>query len=249
MIEELLTHHILDHSYGISLFGISLPISTHSIIMMALSVLLVIALPLVVRAKGGRLKTVMEGFVCFVKDDIVIPNLGEHEGRKFVPFFCSMLVFLLFANYFGMLPGGRSITGNISITAGMALVSFLLITGLSIKENGFGGFLKTFVPSGVPVWLVPLLFPLEIISLLIRTFVLAVRLFANMAAGHIVLLGLFSFIFLIGERNIAAGYGTAVPVLGMTLFVSILELLVAAIQAYVFTLLTAIFTGLQMHSH
>ncbi len=249
MIEELLAHHILDHSFGISLFGVSLPITSHSIIMMVLSIILIIALPLVARAKGGRFKTLLEGFVGFVKDDIVVPNLGEEEGRKFVPFFCTMLLFLLFANYFGMLPGGSAITGNISVTAGMALVSFLLITGLSIKENGFGGFLKTFVPGGVPKWLIPLLFPLEIISLLIRTFVLAVRLFANMAAGHIVLIGLFSFIFLMGERNMAAGFGTAAPVLGMTLFVSILELLVAAIQAYVFTLLTAIFTGLQMHSH
>jgi F-type H+-transporting ATPase subunit a len=87
------------------------------------------------------------------------------------------------------------------------------------------------------------------LGLLIKTFVLAVRLFANMTAGHVVLIALFSFIFVMGQSSILAGYGTAAPILGMTIFVSILELLVAAIQAYVFTLLTAIFAGLQMHEH
>jgi F-type H+-transporting ATPase subunit a len=196
----------------------------------------------------GRLRTAIEAFVIFVRDDIVLPNLGN-EGRRFVPFFCSMLIFLLFANYFGLVPGARTITANISITLGMAFVSGIMIIGLSVKENGLIGFFKTFVPSGVPKILAPLLFLLEVASLCIRIFVLAVRLFANMAAGHMVLLGLFAFIFIMGAKNILSGYGAAVPVLAMTLFVTILELLVAAIQAYVFTLLTAIFTGLQMHAH
>lgn len=248
MIEELLSHHILDHSFHVSFLGAHLPITAHSVFMFALSVFLLIFLPWAVSRKGGLIKTAVEGFVLFVRDEIVLPNLG-HEGHKLVPFFCTLFIFLLLANYIGLVPGTRTITANISITAGMALVSFFLIVGLSIKENGFFGFFKTFIPGGVPAWLVPLLFPLEIISLAIRIFVLAVRLFANMAAGHIVLIGLFSFIFILGERSLIAGYGSAVPVLGMTLFVSILELLVAAIQAYVFTLLTAIFAGLQMHAH
>ena len=131
----------------------------------------------------------------------------------------------------------------------MALASFLCIVGFSIKENGVGGFIKTFIPGGVPILLIPFMFILEIASLFIKTFVLAIRLFANMTAGHIVLICLFSLIFVLGEINLAAGYGSTIPVLVMTLFVSILELLVAAIQAYVFTLLTAIFVGLQSHSH
>lgn len=249
MIEELLAHHILDHSFNISLWGVNLPITQHSIYMFGISVLLFVLLIVFAKKKGGRVKTFLEMFVTFVRDEIAVPNLGEKEGRKLTPFFCSLLIFLLAANYVGMLPGARTITSNISVTGGMAILSLILILGLSIKENGPIGCLKTFVPGGVPGWLVPLLFPLEILSLIIKVFVLAVRLFANMTAGHIVLIGLFSFIFIMGERSIAYGYGTAGPVLGMTLFVSILELLVAAIQAYVFTLLTAIFAGLQMHSH
>jgi F-type H+-transporting ATPase subunit a len=248
MIEEILSHHILDHIISLNIFGLGAHITLFSIYVFGISVAVVILLSLITLCKGGRAKTAAEGFVVFVRDDIVLPNLGA-KGRRFVPFFCSMLIFLLFANYFGLVPGARTITANISVTLGMAFVSGAMIIGLSIKENGFAGFFKTFVPSGVPKILIPLLFLLEIASLFIRVFVLAVRLFANMAAGHMVLLGLFAFIFIIGAKNMFAGYGAAVPVLVMTLFVTVLELLVAAIQAYVFTLLTAIFTGLQMHAH
>ena len=248
MIKELLAHHILDHVLNFSIFGINLPITSHSLFMFFLSIILLVFLPWAVRLKGGLIKTAVEGFAVFVRDEIVAPNLGE-EGRNLVPFFCTLFIFLLLANYIGMIPGTKLVTSNISITGGMAVLSLILIVGLSIKENGFMGFWKTFVPGGVPFWLIPLLFPLEIISLLIRIFVLAVRLFANMVAGHIMLIGLFSLIFILGQRSIVMGYGSAVPVLGMTLFVSILELLVAAIQAYVFTLLTAIFAGLQLHAH
>ncbi|MDR1123392.1 MAG: F0F1 ATP synthase subunit A [Elusimicrobiota bacterium] len=248
MIEEILSHHILDHALTLRIFGLELGITVHALYMLGISAALLVLLPLVLRLKGGRIRTAADFFVAFVRDDIVLPNLGE-EGKNFTPFFCTMLVFLLFANYLGLVPLSSTITANISVTLGLALVSGLLITGLSIRENGLGGFLKTFVPSGVPWPLVPIIFPLEAASLLIRVFVLAVRLFANMAAGHMVLLGLFSFIFLMGARSAAAGIAATGPVLFMTLFVSLLELLVAAIQAYVFTLLTAIFTGLQMHAH
>ena len=248
MIQELLEHHILDHIVNIKLFGLNLSLTQHTLFMLGISVLLLILIPLFAHFKSGRFKTFIEMFVEFVQSNIVLPNIGP-EGKKFVPFFCTMLIFLLFANYLGMMPEAKTITSNISITAGMAIASFLFIVGLSIKENGLAGFIKTFVPGGVPAWLVPMMFVLEVFSLFIKTFVLAIRLFANMTAGHIILLGLFSFIFLVGQKSIMAGYASSVPVLFMTLFVSILELLVAAIQAYVFTLLTAIFAGLQSHSH
>lgn len=248
MIQELLEHHILDHIVAIKLFGLDISLTQHTLFMLGISVCLLILLPLFASLKSGRLRAIMEAFVLFVQDSIVLPNIGPH-GKKLVPFFCTLLVFLLFANYLGMMPEARTITSNISVTGGMAIASFLCIIGFSIKENGFGGFIKTFVPGGVPWWLVPMLFVLEIFSLIIKTFVLAIRLFANMTAGHIILLCLFSFIFILAQKGAVFGYSSGVPVLGMTLFISILELLVAAIQAYVFTLLTAIFVGLQSHSH
>lgn len=248
MIKELLEHHILDHIVDIKLFGLDISLTQHTLFMMGISVALLILIPLFAHLKYGRFKTFIEMFVEFVESNIVLPNIGPH-GKKFVPFFCTMLIFLLFANYLGMMPEARTITSNISVTAGMAIASFLFIVFLSVKERGFGGFIKSFVPGGVPIWLIPMMFVLEVFSLFIKTFVLAIRLFANMTAGHIILLGLFSFIFLMGGEAIWKGYASSVPVLFMTLFVSILELLVAAIQAYVFTLLTAIFAGLQSHEH
>lgn len=248
MIQEILQHHILDHAVNLKFLGLDISLTQHTLFMLGISLFLLIFLPIVASFKKGRLKTALEMFVSFVQDSIVLPNIGP-DGKKMVPFFCTMLIFLLFANYLGMLPEARTITGNISVTAGMAIASFLCIVGFSIKENGFGGFIKTFVPGGVPLWLAPFMFVLEVFSLFTKTFVLAIRLFANMTAGHIILICLFSFIFLMGEESIRNGLLSTIPVLGMTLFVSILELLVAAIQAYVFTLLTAIFVGLQSHSH
>ena len=246
MISELLEHHILDH--GLNFFGIQLPITQFNLMMLLVSAAILFVFITAARKKTGRLRTVAEMFVMFVRDDLVLPNLHE-KGRKLVPFFCSLFIFILFSNYLGMLPWARTVTANISVTAGLALVSLFIIVSQSIKNNGFWGFTKTFVPGGVPWWLIPLMFPLEVLSLIIRIFVLAIRLFANMTAGHIILIGLISFIFIMGAKGTTYGFGTSGPVMFMTLFVSILELLVAVIQAYVFTLLTVIFASLQLEAH
>lgn len=244
MIDEILEHHILDHN--LNFFG--LPLTQVSLMMLIVSVVILFVFIFAAHKKTGRLRTVAEMFVMFVRDDLVLPNLHE-KGRKLVPFFCSLFIFILFSNYLGMLPWARTVTANISVTAGLALISLFIIVGQSIKNNGFWGFTKTFVPGGVPWWLIPLMFPLEVLSLIIRIFVLAIRLFANMTAGHIMLISLISFIFIIGMNSIKAGFISAAPVITMTLFVSILELLVAVIQAYVFTLLTVIFASLQLEAH
>ena len=246
MISEILEHHILNH--GFNFLGIQFPVSQFVVMMLLVSAVILFVFILAAHKNTGRLRTVTEMFVMFVRDDLVLPNLHE-KGRKLVPFFCSLFIFILFSNYLGMLPWARTITANISVTAGLALISLFVIVGKSIQNNGFWGFTKTFVPGGVPWWLIPLMFPLEVLSLIIRIFVLAVRLFANMTAGHIILIGLISFIFIMGANGIKDGFITAGPVMFMTLFVSILELLVAVIQAYVFTLLTVIFASLQLEAH
>ncbi len=246
MISELLEHHILDH--GLNFLGVELPITQFNLMMLIVSAVILSVFILAAKKQTGRLRTATEMFVMFVRDDLVLPNLHE-KGRKLVPFFCSLFIFILFSNYLGMLPWARTVTANISVTAGLALISLFIIVSQSIKNNGFWGFTKTFIPGGVPWWLIPLMFPLEVLSLIIRIFVLAVRLFANMTAGHIILIGLISFIFIMGANGVKEGFITSGPVMFMTLFVSILELLVAVIQAYVFTLLTVIFASLQLEAH
>ena len=246
MIGEILEHHILDHA--INIFGVQLPLTQFNVMMLIVSAVILFVFILAAHQQKGRLRTVAEMFVIFVRDDLVLPNLHE-KGRKLVPFFCTLFIFIMFSNYLGMLPWAKTVTSNISVTAGLALISLFIIVSQSIKNNGFGGFVKTFLPGGVPWWLTPLMFPLEVLSLIIRIFVLAVRLFANMTAGHIILIGLISFIFIMGGHGMKDGFVTSGPVMLMTLFVSILELLVAVIQAYVFTLLTVIFTSLQLEAH
>lgn len=251
-ITASLSHHILDHNWGITLGGLRLPITTHSVTIFAVSVILLLLLAWAVRphvSRGGRLvTTLLEEYVLFIRDGLVLPNLGA-EGKEFVPYFCTLFLFILSVNLAGMIPGMKSANANISVTAALALCSGGLIIYSGLKFHGVVGFLKSFIPSGTPWWLVPLIFPLEIVSTIIKVSVLAIRLFANMFSGHVALLCLLFMIFMLGQTHWAAGAGSALPIMGLELFMTCLELLVAFLQAYVFTLLTVIFTGAVIHTH
>jgi len=251
-VSELISHHILDHDWGVSLGGLHLPVTTHSVTIVTVSVLLLLGLALVARrgqSRAGRLlTTLMEEYVSFIRDGMVLPNMGP-EGRGFLPYFCTLFLFILSVNLAGMIPNLKTATSNISVTAALALCSGGLILFCGLKFHGIIGFLKGFVPSGTPGWLVPLIFPLEVVSTLIKVCVLAIRLFANMLSGHMVLICLLLIIFIVGNMHIAAGAGALIPAMALELFMTCLELLVAFLQAYVFTLLTAIFAGSVIHTH
>ncbi len=251
-VAEIIAHHILDHNWGLSLGGFSLPITTHSVTLLAVSLFLLSTLAWISHARTSRagrlLTTLAEEYITFIRDSLVLPNMGT-EGRGFLPYFCTLFLFILFTNLAGMIPEMKTATSNISVTAALALCSGGVILYSGLKYHGFIGFLKGFVPSGTPVWLVPLIFPLEVISTVIKVCVLAIRLFANMLSGHMVLLCLLLIIFIVGKMHIAAGVGALVPAMGLEIFMTCLELLVAFLQAYVFTLLTAIFAGSVIHTH
>lgn len=248
MILEMLEHHLLAHPLGVKLFGF-LPVSSDVIPLLFVTLLLCLLLPVIIRYKKPVLVfTALEALVVFIRDGIVLPNMGE-KGRKFTPYFCTLFLFILVSNMCGMVPWGRSATGNVSVTAGLALTTFLLINLTGIFMHGVGGYLKTFVPHGTPGWLVPLIFPLEVLGLMTKTLALCIRLFANMIAGHIILIVLIGMIFIFGGMNAALGLGISVPVMLMSLFINVLEVLVVVIQAYVFTMLTAIFTGAVIDPH
>ncbi|NLO90811.1 MAG: F0F1 ATP synthase subunit A [Elusimicrobia bacterium] len=253
MLKEIIEHHILDHVYAyIGLGAFSLPLSKHLLMMLIVAVGLALVLPWVFRSRlpgMGLARTAVETLVLFIRDGMVIPSMGE-EGRKYTPYFCTLFFFILCSNLLGLVPYGATATGNISVTAALALSTFLLINISGVAAHGVGGYLKSFVPHGVPVWLTPFLFVIEIIGLIAKTFALCVRLFANMIGGHIVLLSLIAMIFIFSEINVYAGVFGAIPVaIPMALFISMLEVFVAALQAYIFTFLTAIFTGAALHPH
>lgn len=178
----------------------------------------------------------IEPLVLFVRDDIVRPNLGEDRYKKYLPYLLTLFFFIWVNNLIGLIPFfpfSANLTGNIAVTLALAFITFL-VTNFSAN----GGYWKHIFMPPVPVWLWPILVPVEIVGVLSKPFSLMIRLFANITAGHIIILSLTSLIFLFETLAVAP-----VSVL-FVLFMNFIELLVAALQAYIFTLLTALFIGL-----
>jgi F-type H+-transporting ATPase subunit a len=181
----------------------------------------------------------LEAVVLYVRDEIVLPNTGD-AGKKLLPIFFTFFFFILTMNLVGLVPLMHTSTGSINVTAGLAIIAFFTIQLAAIFKNGLGAWLYH-LTGGVPVWLWPIMVPVEVLGLFTKPFALCVRLFANMTAGHVILLSLIGLTFVTWAF---------IPVMiGFSLFINILELLVAFIQAYIFTMLTAVFTGIGMASH
>jgi F-type H+-transporting ATPase subunit a len=179
-----------------------------------------------------------EGIITFMRDEVAKPNLG-HNYAKYMPLLLTVFFFIWINNLLGLLPGGANFTGNIAVTACLALVSFLVM--LFNANKHFWGHL--FNPPGVPLGVKFLLVPIEIISMFIKPVALTIRLFANILAGHIVILSVISMIFIFGALSKIAGIGFVPVSLAFSVFMFMLELLVAAIQAFIFANLTAVFIG------
>jgi len=194
------------------------------------------------------MQSFLEPVILFVRDDIARPTIGEHKFEKYTPYLLTVFFFILINNLLGLFPtfpGGANLTGNIAITLVLALSSFI-ITIFSAKKNYWVHMVNT---PGVPWWLkipIPLIPLIEVMGMFIKPFVLMVRLFANMLAGHIIALGFFSLIFIFGAMNAYLGYSFSLFSVAFAIFMMMLELLVAFIQAYVFTLLSAIYFGMAM---
>ena len=194
-----------------------------------------------------------EAFYLYLRDDVALANIG-HGGEKFVPYVVTLFFFILYANLLGLVPHGASATGNISVTAAMAIVSLIVVEVAGYKALGPKGYLGTifYVPKGIPlpmqVVMLIIMTPVELIGKLAKPFALAVRLFANMTAGHFVLLSLLGLIIVYGELSLT-GLAAVTGSLALGLFVMFLEIFVAFLQAYIFTALTAVFIGLIRHAH
>ncbi len=192
------------------------------------------------------LQNLLEPLILFIRDDVAKSSIGEKKFEKYLPYLLTIFFFILFNNLLGIIPlfpGGANVTGNIAVTGVMAAFT-LIITTISGNRHYWIDIINT---PGVPWWLklpVPLMPIVEIIGIITKPFVLMVRLFANMTAGHIIILGFISIIFIFGQISSALGIGVGIPTLLFMIFMNLLELLVAFIQAYVFTLLSALYFGL-----
>ena len=187
------------------------------------------------------LQSFIEPLILFIRDDLAKASIGK-KYEKFMPYLLTVFFFILINNLLGLIPiipGGANLTGNIAVTATLAVLT-LIITTINGNKHYWG---HIFAMPGVPAWVLVLLTPIEILGVFLRPFVLMIRLFANITAGHIIALSFFSLIFIFGEISTGAGFGVSVVSVAFTVFMNFLELLVAFLQAYVFTLLSAIYFG------
>ena len=182
----------------------------------------------------------IEPLVLFVRDDIVKPNLG-HNYKKFLPYLLTLFFFILVNNLLGLLPGAANVTGNIAVTLVLSFIT-LLVTNFSANKSYWGHIFK---PPGVPLALMPIMIPIELVGVFTKPFALMIRLFANISAGHIIILSLISLIFMAQSGLGTAGaFGLSPVSVLFVLFMYFIEILVAFLQAYIFTLLTSLFIGL-----
>ncbi len=209
------------------------------------------------RAQGHAprgMASMFEAMVLFVRDDIAVQAIG-HNGRKFAPYIITLFFFILYCNLFGLVPFMATPTGNLAVTGGLAITAFFTVEISGMVALGPKGYMRTIVPeppgiSGVTKLLVTLIMiPIEIIGKLVKPFALCLRLFANMTAGHFVILSLLGLIFLFGSGNVWVRWGVAGGSVAFVLFMMALELLVAFLQAYIFALLASVFIGMMQHEH
>lgn len=250
-------HHIYDANYldfepfftiplpQIHVFGFDISITKHVVFMWISFLILVLSFLAVSRSyrrsrvpKG--MANLFEMIILFVRDDIARPTIGKGY-EKFLPYLLTVFFFILTTNFLGLLPYSATATSNISVTATLAIISFVVIQVGGMAKNGVIGYFKNLVPHGVPILLAPVMFVVELLGLFTKPFALAIRLFANMTAGHVVILALLGLIFILKTLVIA-------PVsIAFALFIYLLEILVALIQAYVFTMLSSLFIGMAVH--
>ncbi|HSU27776.1 MAG TPA: F0F1 ATP synthase subunit A [Chitinophagaceae bacterium] len=232
---------------GVTVYDISL---TRNVVQMilALSLLVWIMLSIAKKYRKGEgvqtaprgMQNMMETVISFIKDDVAKPNLGDRY-YKYLPYLLTVFFFILINNIFGLIPGTANVTGNITFTMVLALLSFIVIM-FSTNRHYWGHIFWPPVPLGVKF----ILIPVEILGVFTKPFALMIRLFANMVAGHILIICLISMIFIFGALNKAVGWGFTPLSVGFTIFIYFIEILVAFLQAYIFTFLTAVFIGQAM---
>jgi F-type H+-transporting ATPase subunit a len=191
----------------------------------------------------GRIQSVAELSYEFVAS--MIRSTAGSEGMRFFPLVFSIFMFICVSNVIGIIPYAFTVSSQLIVTAAMALFVFFLVLFYGLYRNGLK-FFKLFVPSGVPIFIMPIVVPIEVISFLLKPISHSVRLFANMLAGHIALKVFASFIVMLGALGILGVFGAVLP-LGLTIALTALELLVAFLQAYVFAILTCIYLNDALH--
>jgi F-type H+-transporting ATPase subunit a len=235
---------------GVKVYDLSL---TRNVVQMilALTLLTIIMLGVAKKYKKGigitsaptGWQNAIEPVITFVRDEVARPNL-YHKADKYLPYLLTVFFFILINNIFGLIPGSANVTGNIAFTAVLGVISFIVIT-FSANKNYWGHIFNPPVPFGIKFIMVPV----EFLGIITKPFALIIRLFANMLAGHIIIICLISLIFIFGGLSKAIGWGFSPVSIAFAVFIYLIEILVAFIQAFIFTNLTAVFIGQAIEEH
>jgi F-type H+-transporting ATPase subunit a len=267
------------------IFGIDFSVTKHVFMLWLVSAIVFLLVTVAVRRYLKQERLIPSGFmnaleavVEFVRDSIVLPNVGRKWVNTWAPLILTFFFFILTSNAIGLIPifeplavidrlvlhtghdsvlnkllhGGTTTTGNFNVTAGLATVTFFAIIFAGSMAHGFVKHLKNILPPGVPIVFRPLLIAIEILGMFVKPFALTMRLAANMTGGHIAILSILSLVFLVTEMfgRVFAGIGIGLVVsIPLAVAISALEIIVVLVQAYVFTLLTAVFIGMAIHAH
>lgn len=268
-LSEFILHHIVDgHEWhpiqGLPPIEIPSPLSLHVLMLLFGAVFTFLLARTAARRKGllpgSPVGHVVEVLLLYIRDEVARPNIGKKDGDKWVPFLATFFFFIMVLNLMGLVPLFAGATADISVTLGLALISFVVFNAAGIIKNGPFRYVKGIVPSGVPWWVLPILAPIEFISIFIRAFSLTIRLFANMVAGHIMILVIAGLITVLSPMISAALHGClggasdgvslaliAPFPLAFLLFILVIKVLVCVLQAFVFTFLSSLYIGGALH--
>jgi F-type H+-transporting ATPase subunit a len=246
LVNEWIMHHVTDSdAWHTILWNLHLPswMSNNALMLVIAGLILTFIFTRLCRYEEGKAPrgwtNAIEALVLFIRNDICIANLGEKDGRKMAPLFLTFFFFIVTCNLMGLIPLFSTATGNINVTFGLASVTFFFMVFGAMYVNGPVAFFKSFAPSGVPWPILIVIIPIEMIGLVIKCAALTIRLFANMLAGHIVVFSLTGLLVIFGLY--------ALPALVMALAINMMEIFIAFLQAYVFSLLSAMFIGQMYH--
>jgi len=279
MSGDLIRHHVTNAPisedsifYPISNFlnSASIPFNKHVLMLwIAAVVTLIVSLWATRRyrkdktAQPSGISHIYEMLLEFIKQDIILPNIGAKYANRWTPLAATFFIFILMCNFIGLIPffekvgggGGATATGNFGVTLGLATITFFAIIIAGTLKHGFIGHWKNMIPHGVPAPVLIILIPIEIIGMFVKPMALTLRLGANMTAGHIGMLAIFGLPYLIGSPGIPSegllpqpSWGFAIIAVGLNVGIFFLEIIVSLVQAYVFTLLSSVFIGMAIHA-
>lgn len=196
--------------------------------------------------RGDYLSKVFAGFAMWVRDEMVYAVMGKDTGKKFLPYFLTLFFFILFMNVIGLFPGTATATASVFVTAGLALLTLIVMLFGGMIAQGPLAYWKTLVPH-VPWFVYPIMLVVELVGILVKPFALMIRLFANMTGGHMVVLSFMGLLFLMAHGMGQMAWAGSPVVVGFAVFIMIIESFVALLQAYVFTMLSILFIQASIH--